>query len=82
MGRQLTDSHPFGHLRPEWHELSGGWRSWIDLVDLELLMTNSIADVRIPDSKLAQEATQLMRDTESPLLFHHSIGDNIWDRHQ
>ena len=35
-------------------------------------MTNSIADIRIPDSKLAQEAAQLIRDTEPPLLFHHS----------
>jgi HD superfamily phosphodiesterase len=35
-------------------------------------MTNSIADVRIPDSKLAREITELVRDTESPLLFHHS----------
>src|SRR5690349_6536263 len=32
----------------------------------------SIADVRIPDSKLAQAATELVRDTESDLLFHHS----------
>jgi hypothetical protein len=35
-------------------------------------MSNSIADVHIPDSKLAREATQLIRDTEPPLLFHHS----------
>src|SRR5260221_14735477 len=35
-------------------------------------MTNSIADVRIPDSKLAREVTELVWDTESPLLFHHS----------
>ena len=35
-------------------------------------MSNSIPDVRIPDSKLAQAATQLIRDTEPPLLFHHS----------
>src|SRR5256886_16989449 len=35
-------------------------------------MTNSIADVRIPDSKPAREVTQLLRATESPLLFHHS----------
>src|SRR5580704_11404799 len=35
-------------------------------------MTNSIVDVRIPDSKLAREVTELVRDTESPLLFHHS----------
>jgi HD domain len=31
-----------------------------------------IADVRVPDSKLAQAATELVRDTESDLLFHHS----------
>jgi hypothetical protein len=35
-------------------------------------MTNSIADVCIPDSKLAREVTELVRDTESPLLFYHS----------
>src|SRR6266567_7027033 len=35
-------------------------------------MTNSIADVRIPDSKLAREITEWVRDTETPLLFHHS----------
>jgi hypothetical protein len=32
----------------------------------------SIADVRVPDSKLAKAATELVRDTESDLLFHHS----------
>jgi hypothetical protein len=32
----------------------------------------SIAGVMVPDSKLAQEATALVRDTESPLLFNHS----------
>jgi HD domain len=32
----------------------------------------SIAGVEIPDSKLAREATELVRDTESPLLFNHS----------
>ncbi len=34
--------------------------------------TKSIAGVEIPDSKLAREATELVRETESPLLFHHS----------
>ena len=28
--------------------------------------------IRIPDSKLAQEVTQIVRDTESDLLFNHS----------
>jgi HD superfamily phosphodiesterase len=32
----------------------------------------SIAGVRMPDSKLAQAATELVRDTENDLLFHHS----------
>jgi hypothetical protein len=34
--------------------------------------TISISGVSIPDSRLAQEATELVRDTESPLLFNHS----------
>jgi hypothetical protein len=32
----------------------------------------SIAGVKIPESKLAREATELVRETESPLLFNHS----------
>jgi hypothetical protein len=36
------------------------------------MQDTSIAGVRIPDSKLAQAATELVRDTESDLLFHHS----------
>ncbi len=32
----------------------------------------SVAGVVIPDSKLAREVTELVRDTKSPLLFHHS----------
>jgi hypothetical protein len=31
-----------------------------------------IEGVAIPDSKLAREITELVRDTETPLLFHHS----------
>ncbi|MEI9999281.1 MAG: HD domain-containing protein [Verrucomicrobiota bacterium] len=34
--------------------------------------------VRIPDSQLAREATELIRDTESPLLFHHSTRVFYW----
>jgi hypothetical protein len=41
-------------------------------------MSNSIAGVRIPDGKLAQEATQLIRDTEPPLLFHDSTRVYLW----
>jgi len=32
----------------------------------------SIAGIRIPDSAMAREITELVRDTESELLFHHS----------
>jgi hypothetical protein len=35
-------------------------------------MTLSINGISIPDSPLASDVTQLVRDTESPLLFHHS----------
>ena len=35
-------------------------------------MALTIHGVSIPDSKLAREITELVRDTESPLLFHHS----------
>ena len=35
-------------------------------------MSNIIAGIKIPDSKMARDATQLVRDTEPDLLFHHS----------
>ncbi|MFZ2116233.1 MAG: HD domain-containing protein, partial [Pseudonocardiaceae bacterium] len=35
-------------------------------------MPERIAGIDIPDSRLASEATELVRDTASPLLFHHS----------
>jgi HD superfamily phosphodiesterase len=35
-------------------------------------MTTILNAVGIPDSKLAREVTELVRDTVSPLLFHHS----------
>lgn len=36
-------------------------------------MNPSIAGITIPDSKIAHEVTELIRDTESPLLFHHQL---------
>src|SRR5258708_10004691 len=36
------------------------------------IKATSIAGVEIPDGKLAREATELVRDSESPLLFNHS----------
>jgi HD domain-containing protein len=35
-------------------------------------MSVTVQGVSIPDSKLAREITEMVRDTTSPLLFHHS----------
>jgi hypothetical protein len=35
-------------------------------------MTLTLAGVGVPDSRLARQITELVRDTASPLLFHHS----------
>jgi hypothetical protein len=40
--------------------------------------TFTVEGIRIPDSKLAREITQLVRDTESALLFHHSSRVYYW----
>ena len=37
------------------------------------MIQKQIAGISIPDSKLAKEATELVRDTESDLLFDHSV---------
>jgi HD superfamily phosphodiesterase len=42
------------------------------------MAANDIAGVRIPDSRLAREVTQLVRDVESDLLFHHSTRVYFW----
>ena len=41
---------------------------------------NAIAGIVIPDSKLAREVTEVVRDTEPPLLFHHSSRVYYWAR--
>lgn len=35
-------------------------------------MNTLLEDIKIPDSQLARDITGFVRDTESPLLFHHS----------
>jgi hypothetical protein len=37
-----------------------------------------ISGVRIPDSNIARDVTQLIRDTEGDLLFHHSARVYLW----
>lgn len=41
-------------------------------------MSSEIAGIQIPDSKMARELTQLIRDTEDDLLFHHSTRVYLW----
>jgi len=47
-------------------------------MNIDLAMNTDLAGIRIPDSKLAREITELVRDTESPLLFHHSSRVYYW----
>ncbi|MFI7320761.1 HD domain-containing protein [Streptomyces venezuelae] len=41
-------------------------------------MSETIAGIRIPDSTLAKEATELVRDVAAPLLFDHSRRVFLW----
>jgi HD superfamily phosphodiesterase len=41
-------------------------------------MATEIAGIEVPDSRLAHEITEFVRDTESPLLFHHSRRVFYW----
>lgn len=41
-------------------------------------MYTEISGLRIPDSRIAREITEFIRDTESPLLFHHSVRVYFW----
>lgn len=42
------------------------------------MATNEIFGIRIPDSKIGREVTQLVRDTENDVLFHHSTRVYFW----
>ncbi|RCW69568.1 HD domain-containing protein [Pseudorhodoferax soli] len=42
------------------------------------MMPSAIPEFYIPDSQLAREMTQYIRDTESDLLFHHSVRVYCW----
>ncbi len=41
-------------------------------------MKTSIAGIAIPDTALVKDATQLVRDTENDLLYHHSRRVFLW----
>ena len=42
------------------------------------MLLNKVPGVLVPDSQLARELTQFVRDTESDLLFRHSIRVYCW----
>jgi hypothetical protein len=42
------------------------------------MQNTDIFGVRIPDSRIAREITQLVRDTESDVLFQHSVRVYYW----
>jgi HD domain len=42
------------------------------------MVVSEIAGIIIPDSQLAREATQFIRDTESDFLFQHSVRVYFW----
>ena len=47
-------------------------------MNIDLTMNIDLAGIRIPESKLAREITELVRDTEPALLFHHSSRVYYW----
>jgi hypothetical protein len=47
-------------------------------VNINLPLNAGLAGIKVPDSKLAREITELVRDTETPLLFHHSSRVYYW----
>ncbi len=47
-------------------------------MNIDLKANTDLAGIRIPDSKLAREIMELVWDTESPLLFHHSSRVYYW----
>ncbi|MDT4951568.1 MAG: hypothetical protein QOJ37_4163 [Pseudonocardiales bacterium] len=52
-------------------ELSMWHRPFVTLMT-ETLMTETIAGITIPDTALVREATELVREAATPVLFHHS----------
>ncbi len=47
-------------------------------MNVDLANSTQLAGIKIPDSKLASEITELVRETETPLLFHHSSRVYYW----
>ncbi|KVV51828.1 phosphohydrolase [Burkholderia territorii] len=44
----------------------------------ETASTNDMLDIVVPDSQLAREVAELVRDTESEFLYNHSVRVYLW----
>jgi hypothetical protein len=60
--------------------ISGGRAGAVSATALTEVMIVSASGIEflLPDSKLAREVTELVRDTESDLLFRHSVRVYLW----
>ena len=47
-------------------------------MNVDLRTSTDPAGIRVPDSRLSREITELVRDTEPPILFHHSSRVYYW----
>jgi hypothetical protein len=47
-------------------------------MNTDVKMKFDVAGATVPDSKLARDITELVRDTETALLFHHSSRVYYW----
>src|SRR5262245_51759748 len=57
--------------------LFGLWPS-SNIDGVQTMVVDGISGITIPDSKLAREAAQFIRDTESEFLFNHSVRVYLW----
>src|SRR5579859_799171 len=70
----MADNDALRRLQPSKAATSPGH----PLGNKEVQMAFTVQGIGVPDSKLAREITELVRDTESPLLFHHSSRVYYW----
>src|ERR1700761_332742 len=72
------------HLKSQFNG-SGRVRTYVPAINVRRGTMNTtlkgdvdLSGIKIPDSKLSREITELVRDTESPLLFNHSSRVYYW----
>ena len=82
-------AHLVCHVRFRGFSVTKDMASWYGTVDPgkqghqdeemgDKIMSETIAGVQIPDSALAREATELVREVAAPLLFDHSRRVFLW----